>query len=217
MMMTQSLHRSRVRFLALFTVLSLLGAAAVQAQQYKYKVAGEEPELDSLLSPQLAGGKDFRPKEWLEVEAKLFLQMAPEPKSKTCDRLTIRWYVAVANPEQRGTFLLFSREVKHVNIPVGEEIYCSIYMSPASIRRLLGEARNPEKAVEVVSYEVLIDGEVLAYQTSNRKFSHEWWTKGGDKLIRSEVVPLLDKSQTPFSIMWWDRYAEVDPKDEEKP
>lgn len=195
----------------------LLGVVGVQAQQYKFKVTGEEPEFDSLLSPQLGVGKDFKPKEWLEVEARLFLQMAPEPKSKTCDRLTIRWYAAVANPEQRGSFLLFSREVNHVNIPVGEEIYCSVYMSPASIRRLLGEARNAEKAVEVVSYEVLINGEVLAYQTSNRKFAHEWWLKGGDKLIRSEVVPLLDKSQTPFSIMWWDRYAEVDPKDKDNP
>lgn len=213
MMMIHSLHR----FSAFLIVALLFSWSSADAQQYKYKVTGEEPELDSLLSPQFDGRKKFRPKEWLDVEAKLFVQMAPEPKSKTCDKLTVRWYAAVANPEQRGTFLLFTREVQHVNIPVGEEIYCSIYMSPASIRRLLGDTRNPERAVEVVSYEVIINGEVLAYQTSNRKFAHEWWTKGGDKLIRSEVVPLLDKSQTPFSIMWWDRYAEVDPKDSDQP
>jgi len=213
MMMLPSIHR----YAALLTAVLLLGWTAADAQQYKYKVTGAEPELDSELSPQLGGNKDFRPKEWLEVEAKLFVQMAPEPKSKTCDKLTVRWYVAVENPEQKGTFLLFTREVNHVNIPVGEEIYCSLYMSPASIRRLLGAARNPEKAVEVVSYEVVINGEVLAYQTSNRKFAQDWWAKGGDRLIRSEVVPLLDKSQTPFSIMWWDRYAEVEPKDNDRP
>ena len=84
------------------------------------------------------------------------VQMAPEPKSKTCDAVTVRWYIAVENPEQKGTFLLFSREVKHVNIPTGEEIYVSTYLSPASIRRILGAARNPEKAVEVCSFEVLI-------------------------------------------------------------
>ena len=83
-------------------------------------------------------------------------------------------------------------------------------MSPASIRRILGVARNPEKAVEVVSYEVLVNGEAKAYGTNNKRFAHGWWEKGGDKLIRSQVVRLLDKSETPFSIMWWDRYAEVE-------
>ena len=141
------------------------------------------------------------------------VQMAPEPKSKTADKITVKWYVAVENPEQKGTFLLFTREVNHVNIPTGEEIYVSCYLSPASIRRILGVARNPEKAVEVCSYEVLLNGEPKAYGTSNGRFKHGWWEAGGAKLIRSEVVPLLDKSQTPFNIMWWDRYAEVEPKD----
>ena len=212
MMMTQSLQR-------MLTLLgaSLLAACCVQsAHAQQYKVSAEEPELDSLFSPQLGEPKDFRPKEWLEVEAKMMVQVAPEPKSKTVDRITVRWYVAVANPDQRGTFMLFTREVKHVNIPAGEEIYCSVYMSPASIRRILGVAKNPEKAVEVVSYEVIVNGEPQAYGTNNRRFKHGWWNQGGEKLIRSEVVPLLDKSQTPFSIMWWDRYAEVDPKSKDR-
>lgn len=188
------------------------GSQSAHAQQYKVTV--DEPEFDSLLSPQLGGAKrGFEPKEWLEVEARIMVQMAPEPKSQTCDAVTIRWYVAVANPEQRGTYLLFTREVNHVNIPTNEEIYVSCYMSPASIRRLLGDARNPEKAVEVCSFEVLINGEPKAYGTSKDRFKHGWWEKGSESLIRSEVVPLLDKSQTPFSIMWWDRYAEVAPKD----
>ena len=143
----------------------------------------------------------------------MMVQMAPEPKSKTCDKITVKWYIAVANPEKRGTFLLFTRDVEHVNIPTGEEIYCSAYMSPASIRRILGEARNPEKAVEVVSYEVILNGTPMAYGTSNKRFKQGWWDGSSDKLIRSSVVPILDKSQTPFSIMWWDRYAEVAPKD----
>lgn len=208
MMMTQSLRR----MFPLLGAVLLVAWTSHSAHAQQFKITGADPEMDSQLSPQFGGNKNFKAKEWLEVEAKLLVQMAPEPKSKTCDRFTVKWYVAVANPEQRGTFLLFSREVKHVNIPTGEEIYVSCYMSPASIRRILGEARNPEKAVEVVSYEVLVNGEPLAYQTSNKRFKHGWWNQGGDKLIRSEVVPLLDKTETPFSIMWWDRYAEVDPK-----
>ena len=206
MMMTQSLRR----ICPILGAVILAAWTAQSADAQHFKVTGDDPELDSLLSPQFGGAKDFRPKEWLDVETRIMVQMAPEPKSKTCDRLTVRWYIAVANPEQRGTFLLFTREVNHVNIPTGEEIFVSCYMSPASIRRILGVARNPEKAVEVVSYEVLVNGEAKAYGTNNKRFAHGWWEKGGDKLIRSQVVRLLDKSETPFSIMWWDRYAEVD-------
>jgi len=212
MMMTQSLRR----------ICPLLGAALLVAwgsqiaHAQQFKVAADTPQFDSLLSPQLGGDKSFRAKEWLEVEAKVIVEMAPEPKSKTADEITVKWYIAVANPDQRGTFLLFTRDVKHVNVPTGEEIYVSAYLSPASIRRILGDARNPEKAVEVCSYEVIVNGEPKAYATSKATFKHGWWEKGGDKLIRTEVVPLLDKSQTPFSIMWWDRYAEVDPKGKDR-
>ena len=208
-------HRRIVPLLgaAFCLVLGAPEALAQRTSDTKYKVSADDPELDSLLSPQIGStSKNFRAKEWLEVEAKLFVQMAPEPKSKTLDKLTVRWYFAVENPEQRRTYLLFTREVAHVNIPTGEEIHVSCYMSPASIRRILGDARNAERAVEVVSYEVLIDDEVMAYETSNRKFDHKWWERAGESLIRSDVVPLLDKSQTPFSIMWWDRYAEIAPE-----
>ena len=210
MMMTQSLRRICPLLGAMFMV--AWSAQSADAQQFK--VTGDEPEFDSLLSPQFGGGKRFAPKEWLEIEARLMVQMAPEPKSKTADNITVKWYIAVENPEVRNTYLLFTREVKHVNIPTGEEIYVSCYLSPASIRRILGAARNPEKAVHVCSYEVVINGEPKAYGTSNSRFKHGWWEAQSKSLLRSEVVPLLDKSQTPFSIMWWDRYAEVEPKDQ---
>ena len=191
----------------------MVGVAHGQASNgAKFKVTAEKPEFDELLSPDFGGKKGFRPKEWLEVEAKLMVQMAPEPKSKTCDRITVKWYVAVANPEKRGTFLLFSQDVDYVNVPVGEEFYCSIYMSPASIRRILGAARNPKRAVEVVGYEVQINGKPYAAETSNPKYKVPWWTMSSKSLIKSDVVPLLNKSKTPFANMWWDRYAEVAPE-----
>ena len=193
--------------------LLLIGSLAGVAHGQAYQVAADEPEMEDLLSPDFGiNKKGFRPKEWLEIEARLMVQMAPEPPTKTLDGLTVKWYVAVANPEKRGTYLLFTKEVKHVNIPLGEEIWTSIYLSPASIRRILGDARNAERAVEYVSYEVLINGEVQGYATNNRRFTQGWWNQGGDKLVRSEAVPLLSKPETPFSILWWDRYAEVDPE-----
>lgn len=173
------------------------------------KVTGDNPEFDDIPSPQFAGvkNKSFKPLNWLEIEAKLNVQMSPEPVSKTCDKLTIKWYVAVKNPEKSGTFLLFSKDIEHVNVPLGQDIYGSVFLSPASLRRITGSDNGGKGAVEYVGYEVLINGEKVAQGTNKGKPG--WWNAGGEKISRSEAVPLLNKSETPFRDMWWDRYPEI--------
>ena len=190
---------------ALVSALSL-GSAFGQAA----KVVAEEPSFDDLQSPQFSGGKQksFKPKDWLEVEAKLRISMRPEPKSKTCDRFTVKWYIAVKNPEKSGTFLLLTKDVEHVNAPLDEDVYCSIYISPASLKRL-GSENGGKRAVYSVGYEVLINGKVVAEETSKMKAG--WWNAASNKISRSDAVPLLNKSETPFNNSWWDRYVEVAP------
>jgi hypothetical protein len=189
----------------LITTLSI-GSALGQAA----KVVGEKASFDDIPSPEFGGGKQksFKPKDWVEIEAKLKISLAPEPKSKTCERLTVKWYVLVKNPEKSSSMLLLTKSVEHVNAPLEEDVYCSIYMSPASIKRLTGSDKGGKNAVEAVGYEVLIDGEKVAAETT--KFKVGWWNAASDKISRSDTVPLLNKAETPFSNMWWDRYAEVD-------
>ncbi|MCX8496661.1 MAG: hypothetical protein ORN51_10805 [Akkermansiaceae bacterium] len=181
------------------------GSALGQAS----KVVGDKPTFDDLLSPEFSGGKQkpFKPKDWLEIEAKLKISLSPEPASKTCERLTVKWYIAVKNPEKPSTRLLLTKEVNHVNVPLNEDIYSSVYLSPASIKRLTGFDRAGKGAVEYVGYEVLVNGEKRFEETS--KGSVGWWNTASDKISRNESVPLLAKSETPFANMWWDRYAEV--------
>lgn len=186
--------------------LAFSGSAFAQA----VKVDVEKPTFDDLPSPGDFGGtksKSFRPKDWLEVEAKLKVQMAPEPPSKTLERLTVKWYVAVKNPEKSGTFLLLSKQVEYVNVPLQEDVYTSVYLSPASIRRITGQDRAGKNAVELVGFEVLVNGEKVAAETNKSQVN--WWNTASDKISRSETVPLLSKKETPFSVMWWDRYAEI--------
>jgi hypothetical protein len=189
---------------ALAIVLSSGSAAAQQA-----KVVGDKPSFDDLRSPEFAGAKpkSFTPKDWLEIEAKLRISLSPQPISKTCERLTVKWYVAVKNPEKPGSMLLLTKEVEHVNAPIEEDVYCSVYLSPASIKRLTGFDRAGKSSVEAVGYEVLINGERVCQETS--KFKVGWWSAASDKISRSDTVPLLNKSETPFAAMWWDRFIEV--------
>jgi len=173
------------------------------------KATSEKPMFDDLPSPEFGGGKNkaFKPKEWLEIEVKLNLQLSPEPATKTCDKLTVKWYIAVKNADRAGTFLLLTKDIDYVNIPTGEDIFFSVYLSPSSIKRLTGLDRGGKSAVEYVGYEVLINGEKVAQETS--KGQPGWWNTASEKISRSDKVPLLNKTETPFSAMWWDRYAEV--------
>lgn len=191
----------------------LLGAAMVtlsaSASAQSVKAEGAKPTFDDLESPQFAGGraKPFKPKNWLEIEAKLKLLMSPEPLSQTAEKVLVRWFVAVKNPDRPNTFLLLTKDVEHVNVPLNEDIYVSIYLSPSSIKRLTGADRAAKSVVELVGYEVLVNGAKVAEESTQGKAG--WWNAASPKISRSDTVPLLTKPQTPFSNMWWDRYAEV--------
>lgn len=188
-------------FLALVSIPSAFGQAV--------KVQGDKPAFEDLQSPEFSGGKQksFKPGDWLEMEAKLKVSLSPEPPSKTCEKLTVKWYIAVKNPDKPGTFLLLTKSVDHVNIPLDQDVYCSSYLSPASIKRLTGSDKGGKNAVQFVGYEVLINGEKKVEETDKGK--QGWWNAASDKISRSESVPLLTKAETPFASMWWDRYAEV--------
>jgi hypothetical protein len=202
----------KIRQSALLAIMAASVFLAPCALRGETQVLADKPKFDDQMSPDFSGAKSktWKPKEWLEVETKIKVQMKPEPKSKTCERLSVKWYVAVKNPEKSGLLLKLVKEVEHVNIPLNEDVYCSVYLSPASIRRLTGMDRASKAAVEYVGFEVIIDGKVVASEIDKGK--PKWWTMPSDKISDSDTVPLLSKPETPFAHMWWDRYAEVKTK-----
>ena len=123
-------------FLALIAATTILSSCAAVAA-IKVDVT-DKPKSDDIMSPEPSGVKSkggFKAKDWLEVEAKIKVEMAPEPKNKTCDKLTVKWYIAVENPDKAGTYLKLTKEIEYVNVPLKEDVFCSVYLSPASIRR----------------------------------------------------------------------------------
>jgi len=172
----------------------------------------DKPKLDDVMSPEFSGvrSKTFRSKNWLEIEAKIKIQMKPEPKTKTCDKLTVKWYIAVENPDKPDTMLKLTKEVEYVNVPLSEDVYCNVYLSPASIKHLTGFDRSGKSAVKFAGFEVLIDGKVVAEATD--KGQPKWWATESSKIADSTTVPLLNKMETPFAAVWWDRYPEIKAK-----
>jgi hypothetical protein len=191
--------------------LAALAIASNPAQaQTAAQAKAEKPVFEEIQSPQIptqSREKRFTPRDWLEMEAAITIDARPVPPSGMLDRLVVKWYVAIKNPDKAGEFFKLTREVTHVNVPIGEPIYSSVYLSPSSIRRITGNYRNAKGSVEFVGVEVIFNGEPIAHATN--KGPDQWWTKASDKISESDSVPLMTKPETPFAALWWDRYAEV--------
>ena len=203
------MQNTRFRLLPIIACAAVAAIAMPQAGAQAYKVELEEPQFEDFPSPEIGGGKSkaFKPKDWLEIEAAMKVQMAPEPKSQTADRILVKWYVAVENPDKPGTYFLLTKDITHVNVPLNEEIFSSVYLSPASVRRLTGSDRAGKRSVYSVGVEVLVNGQKVAEQST--KMKPGWWNAASDKISRTDTVPLLNKSESAFAHMWWDRYAEI--------
>ena len=201
-------HFKRNLLLASVVLGVMSSASPLMAQMGKVNLS--KPDFDALPSPDFSVGKNksFKPKDWLEVEVKFSIEMPKDYKQKFIDRVTVKWYVAIEDPRGGRKPVFLEKEINHVNVPVGEDIYSSVYLSPAAIKRISGQGRASKRVIKSVGGEVLVNGQA-AYKNTG-KFSSTadpgWWLK----ISRYDRIQLLNKNETPFKILWWDRYAEIE-------
>jgi len=74
------------------------------------------------------------------------------------------------------------------------------------VQRITGSKSVSSGIVKALGIEVLINGVKVAAKAEKEKMG--WWEAGS--LSRSSKYPLLNKYQTPFKTLWWDRYAEIE-------
>jgi len=170
---------------------------------------------DKLPSPEISiigKNKNFRPKDWMEAEVELNLPAANAEQKKAgyFDQITVKWYVAVPNPENPTTTIKLEKDVTHVNVPVGEAVYSSIYLSPNTLKRLTGRDRFDMAQIKDVSVEVMVNGNKIG-EGSLKNIAPKWWENPAVS-DQSSKFPLLNKNETPFKVLWWDRYAEIEEK-----
>ena len=201
----------KTKFLLSALLFVVLPSSFAMAQ---YKIEVEKPEIVEITSPSLGGDiakKSFKPKDWMELELKFKIE-AKDRDKLFADKVVVKWYVAAKNPDKNSKgYVMLEKEVTHVNVPIGEDVYVSVYLSPNSIKRLTGGDRVSKSDIKDAGGEILIDGQQpvgtkKGYFTMNEKAG--WWTSGS--LSRYDKIPLLNKDETPFKIMWYDRYAEIE-------
>ncbi|MGE9268199.1 MAG: Amuc_1102 family pilus-like protein [Verrucomicrobiales bacterium] len=187
---------------------ALVLAPSAFAQAYRAKV--DKPNFDALPSPEIRVGKDksFKPRDWLEMEVEFELEAKPEPDDGYIDRLTVQWYVAVKQREGNG-FWLLSKNVEHVNVKLDEKLFSSVYMTPNTYERLTGSEKVSKGDIRAVGGILLVNGvKVGTFMTSGNE-DQPWWESSAGGLSRTDKFPLLNKNETPFKSLWYDRYAEL--------
>ena len=175
------------------------------------KVTLDSPQFEELPSPDVGGNtgvKSFKPKDWLEVEVKANIEMPDSYKEQFINKVTVKWYVAVEDPAGGRKPVYLEKEVHHVNVPVGEDFYSSVYLSPAAVLRISGGDSASKRVVTSVGGEVLVNGQAAHNKSGffSSKAKPGWWTQ----LARYDKIQLLNKNETPFKFLWWDRYAEIE-------
>ncbi len=194
------------------TLLSAIAVAglslpALQAQQQPVQlkmgdVKVGKPSYEAQKTPNFQAG-DVKtknvpsPRDWLEVEIEFEVD---GPRNSVVKELLFRYYVGFK--DKSGTARVLTGDVKHVNVLVKEKFYSVAYVAPSTLGEITGDFRRFQpSAVEAVGVEVYYNGVIVGgTTTSNTKF----W----------EAIPgqpgVLGKAETPFALLWIDRYPEVE-------
>jgi hypothetical protein len=127
---------------------------------------------------------------WLEVEVEF--KATPE----LTNELTFKYYILF-----NGTLL--TGEVTHVNIPAGRENRSVMYVPPRTLARFGNKRAITENSCQNIAVQIVQEGSVKTEASLNRA-QPQWF----------EALPqvsglVLNKDQTPFAPLYWDRYEQI--------
>ncbi len=189
-----------MKFLASF-LLTLLSTAVVAMAQVPVQVGPQNIKVKKI-NPSVITSPEFRtdvpdkrsPKlKWFEIEVEFDVDKIP--KGEVIDELTFK-YTVLFNGK------LLTGEVTHVNIPNGSDHYSVMYMSPRAIDRATMGAAFTAGMVDNIWVSVERQGQKLATDSLKKT-----------AIPNAAQTPglLVPKSETPFQVLWWDRYEAVKP------
>lgn len=209
----KSILKTLTAVLASTLFIQTAAAQSTSNPNMQVRVTLEKMSLYMRQSPNVPTQDDPRalpkPKRWADFEIPFKVDAAPVPKSGYIDALTFKFYIAVINPDRARQYLKLVKEVKYVNIPVGESTYASVYLSPSSVKRITGSEGGRGKWVKYQGVVVEYNGKPVATYSSESGKMEKWWTIQSPSIVETSYYPLLNKDETPFSVYWYDRYPEI--------
>ena len=184
-----------------------LSTLTAQEGQGPVKVELGKIEINEQMTPryEFKGTKDKRDRQqtWLEIEVPFQAKMAGS--DDYINELQFDYYVLFDAKDKQGRRAIYTATVNHINVPKDEATYSVVYISPISLGRIFGKGKMPKSTAVAVAVEVKSVGTLVGGDVTKGK-SSKWWRN--PQFPRNTGV-VLNKSQTPFAPLWWDRYPEV--------
>ncbi len=196
------------KLLTLVAIGGLLGGA-LQAQQPVQLKVGDidvgKMDYDAQKTPSFQAGdvkgKNIpNPRDWLELEVQFKVNGDPKTVVK---ELLFRYYIGFK--DQTGSARVLTGDVKHINVVPGEESYSAVYVSPSTLGEITGNFRRFQpSSVEAVAVEIIYNGVIVGGKSSLSGARAKFWESTGTQ------PGVLAKADTPFALLWLDRYADVE-------
>lgn len=176
-------------FSCALAALGLCASAQAPIGPGSIKLGKVQPEVVKTPEFNVTGGPQKRSKtgQWLEVEVEF------ETKPEDIDELTFKYTILV---EKR----LLDGEVTHVNIPKGRDHFSVVYVSPRSLEKLTGGKALNGGSIENVWVEVSKQGQVLDKAS---------FKPGVPPNLPHQAGMVLNKDETPFAPLFYDRYEAI--------
>lgn len=146
------------------------------------------PVISYNLGPQHPYG---RSQQWLEVEVNF------QSYVDWTDEVTVRYYILLDAKCLTG-------EVTHVNVPRALDLYSVMYVSPRTLQRALNGKQLTGSDIVDVGVQLINKGQVLTTKSFKAQGAQQWWQN-----LQQVTGLVLNKNQTPFSALIWDRYEEI--------
>ena len=130
---------------------------------------------------------------WLEVEVEF--AAAPE----FTDELTFKYFILLNGK-------LLTGEVTHVNVAAGRANRSVMYVSPRALARFIGKGVLTPNSVQNIAVQILQKG-AIKDELSFTRAPGQWYA--GLPAVNGVV---LNKNETPFAALYWDRYEQIKPR-----
>ena len=177
--------------LALLSLAALSASAMAQAvvSPASIKLGKVEPSFANTPEYQITGGQNKRYKlaKWFEIE------ISYDTMAEEIDELTFKFTALIEKK-------LLDGEVTYVNIAKGKDHYAVMYVSPKALEKLTGGKPITPASVENVWVEINRQGQVLGRAS---------FKPGAAPNLPHIPGLVLNKSQTPFAPLYYDRYEEI--------
>jgi hypothetical protein len=150
---------------------------------------------DLISAPQFTytGAEQYQTNQrelWLEVETTFASALA------FTDELTFRYFILLNGKVLTG-------EVTHVNILAGRENRSVIYVPPRALARFMNNQAMATAAVQNIAVQIVQSGAVKD-ELSLMRAPTQWYVA-----LPQVSGFVLNKNETPFAPLYWDRYEQL--------